>query len=109
MPPGSYDIFARMKDYETATATGLVVPANSTVTYDFGLIPKQSCSTRADYDHDHRISVSDLQKLLAYWGTHLEDNPDVGLFDLYPDGIVDGQDARILITEWRDICNDDSR
>lgn len=81
------------------TQTPIIIPT-MTVTEILSLLPSYYCVDGID----KVMSIEDIEKTAQYYRQTVADNPELIIYDIYPDGIIDIYDLQIRANHLGSLC-----
>jgi carboxypeptidase D len=95
--PGTYDLVFHVPGYVPRAVRDISVTDGPASRVDIELIPEQASP---DFNHDRKVDIEDLLKLIEHWG---QDEPSVDIAPLpYGDGVVDSVDLDLFMEYWQE-------
>jgi hypothetical protein len=95
--PGTYDLVFNVPGYVPRAVRDVAVTDGSASRIDIELIPEQASP---DFNHDRKVDIEDLLKLIEHWG---QDEPSVDIAPLPDgDGVVDSVDLDLFMEYWQE-------
>ena len=95
--PGTYNLVFNVPGYVPRATRDVVVIDGPASRINIELIPERASP---DFNHDRKVDIEDLLKLIEHWG---QDEPSVDIAPLPDgDGVVDSVDLDLFMEYWQE-------